>query len=80
MMLFAILGWRSDEEPDVKNLLAMCGRGRRAGSPEPGGSPGSNSPVLVGKDLPRAYEFAGKQLIVKSTRRDEHWRVVWERY
>lgn len=36
--------------------------------------------TLVGKDLPRSYEFSGKQLIVKSTRRDEHWRVTWERY
>jgi len=35
---------------------------------------------LIGKDLPRAYEFSGKQLIVKSTRSDEHWRVAWERY
>jgi hypothetical protein len=35
---------------------------------------------LIGKDLPRAYEFSGNQLIVKSTRRDEHWRVAWERY
>jgi len=35
--------------------------------------------TLIGKDLPRAYEFSGKQLIVKSTRPDEHWRVVWER-
>ena len=35
---------------------------------------------LIGKDLPRAYEFSGKQLIVKSTRPDEHWRVCWERY
>ncbi len=35
---------------------------------------------LIGKDLPRSYEFSGKQLIVKSTRPDEHWRVVWERY
>jgi Lipocalin-like domain len=35
---------------------------------------------LIGKDLPRAYEFSGKQLIVKSTRPDEHWRVAWERY
>ncbi len=33
---------------------------------------------LIGKDLPRAFEFSGKQLIVKSTRSDEHWRVVWE--
>ena len=35
---------------------------------------------LIGKDLPRAYQFSGKQLIVKSTRSDEHWRVTWERY
>jgi hypothetical protein len=35
---------------------------------------------LIGKDLPRAYEFSGKQLIAKSTRPDEHWRVAWERY
>ncbi len=36
--------------------------------------------ALVGKDLPRAYELSGKQLIVKSTRPDEHWRVAWERF
>ncbi len=36
--------------------------------------------TLVGKDLPRSYEFSGNQLIVKSTRPDEHWRVTWERY
>jgi hypothetical protein len=35
---------------------------------------------LIGKDLPRAYEFSGNRLIVKSTRSDEHWRVAWERY
>jgi hypothetical protein len=35
---------------------------------------------LVGKDLARVYEFAGKQLIVKSTRPEEHWRVAWEHY
>ena len=35
---------------------------------------------LIGKDLPRAYEFSGNQLIVKSTRSEEHWRVTWERY
>ena len=35
---------------------------------------------LVGKDLPRSFELSGKQLIVKSTRPDEHWRVVWEHY
>jgi hypothetical protein len=36
--------------------------------------------TLIGKDLPRAFEFSGNQLIVKSTRPDEHWRVTWERY
>ena len=36
--------------------------------------------ALVGKDLRRAYEFSGKQLMVKSARSDEHWNVVWERY
>jgi hypothetical protein len=35
---------------------------------------------LIGKDLPRAYEFAGKQLIVRSTDSKEHWRVVWEHF
>lgn len=36
--------------------------------------------TLLGKDLPRSYEFSGNRLIVKSTRPDEHWRVTWERY
>jgi Lipocalin-like domain len=36
--------------------------------------------TLIGKDLRRAFELSGKQLIVKSTRTDEHWRVVWEHY
>jgi hypothetical protein len=36
--------------------------------------------TLIGKDLSRAFEFSGKQLIVKSTRSDEHWRVAWEHY
>lgn len=36
--------------------------------------------TLVGKDLPRAYEIHGNEMIVKSTRADEHWRVCWERY
>ena len=35
---------------------------------------------LVGKDLPRSFEFSGKQLIVKSTHLDEHWRVTWEHF
>lgn len=33
---------------------------------------------LIGKDLPRAFEMSGKQLIVKSTHPEEHWRVAWE--
>jgi hypothetical protein len=36
--------------------------------------------LLIGKDLPRAFDFSGKQLIVKSTRTDEHWRAAWEHY
>jgi hypothetical protein len=35
---------------------------------------------LIGKNLTRVYEFSGKQLIVKSLRRDEHWRVAWEHH
>jgi hypothetical protein len=35
---------------------------------------------LIGKDLPRAFEMSGNQLIVKSTNPNEHWRVAWEHY
>jgi hypothetical protein len=35
---------------------------------------------LIGKDLPRAYELSGNQLIVKSANPNEHWRVAWEHY
>lgn len=35
---------------------------------------------LIGKDLPRSFELSGKQLIVKSARPEEHWRVIWEHY
>ena len=35
---------------------------------------------LIGNDLTRVYEFSGKQLILKSSRPDEHWTVAWERY
>jgi hypothetical protein len=35
---------------------------------------------LIGKDLPRAYEMNGNQLIVKSTNPNEHWRVAWKHY
>jgi hypothetical protein len=36
--------------------------------------------ALIGKDLPRAFEFSGNQLIVKSTQPEEHWRAAWEHY
>ena len=36
--------------------------------------------TLIGKDLKRAYELSGNQLIVKSPDPNEHWRVAWERY
>jgi hypothetical protein len=36
--------------------------------------------TLIGKDLTRVFEFSGKQLIVKSSNPDEHWRVAWEHY
>jgi hypothetical protein len=36
--------------------------------------------TLIGKDLPRSFEFSGQQLIVKSTRPEERWRVTWEHY
>jgi hypothetical protein len=35
---------------------------------------------LVGKDLKRVYLFSGKQLTVKSSDPNEHWRVAWEHY
>ncbi len=34
--------------------------------------------TLIGKDLRRAFDFSGKQLIVRSARPEEHWRVAWE--
>ncbi|MDE3195046.1 MAG: lipocalin-like domain-containing protein [Acidobacteriota bacterium] len=36
---------------------------------------------LVGKDLPRSYQFtANGRLVIKSARPDEHWSVTWEHY
>lgn len=35
--------------------------------------------TLVGKDLRRNFTFAGDQLIVEPSNKDEHWRVVWTR-
>jgi hypothetical protein len=37
--------------------------------------------LLVGKDLPRVYQFtADGRLIIRSARPGEHWFVVWEHY
>jgi len=37
--------------------------------------------LLVGKDLPRLYEFTEDgHLIIRSSRPDEHWSVTWEHY
>jgi len=33
---------------------------------------------LIGKNLTRVYRFEGKQLILKSSRADEHWTITWE--
>ena len=36
--------------------------------------------TLIGRELPRAFELSGKELIVKSTHPEERWRVAWEHY
>ena len=37
--------------------------------------------LLVGKDLPRAYQFREDgRLVIRSARPDEHWSVTWEHY
>ena len=37
--------------------------------------------LLVGKDLPRVFQFTGDgHLIIKSVRPDERWSVTWEHY
>jgi lipocalin-like protein len=36
--------------------------------------------ALVGKDLSRVYRFADGQLILRSSRSDEHWTIAWEHY
>jgi len=43
---------------------------------------GSNTrALLVGKDLPRKFEFTGdRHLLLRSARADEHWSVTWEHY
>ena len=36
---------------------------------------------LVGKDLPRVYQFTTDgHLVIRSARPDEHWSVTWEHY
>jgi len=35
---------------------------------------------LIGKDLRRAFELSGSQLIVRSSDPKERWRVAWEHY
>ena len=40
---------------------------------------GANVRSLLGQDLPRRYEITGNRLVLRSTRADEHWSVVWER-
>jgi hypothetical protein len=41
---------------------------------------GSIAQGIVGKDLPRVYQFSEGRLIIKSSRSDEHWSVAWEHY
>jgi Lipocalin-like domain len=41
---------------------------------------GSITRGLVGKDLPRVFQFSDGHLIIKSSRPDEHWSVAWEHY
>jgi hypothetical protein len=37
--------------------------------------------LLIGKDLPRVYQFTDDgHLILKPARPDEHWSVTWEHY
>lgn len=37
--------------------------------------------LLVGKDLPRVYQFTGDgRLILRSANPREHWSVTWEHY
>jgi hypothetical protein len=43
---------------------------------------GSNTrTLLVGKDLPRKFEFTvDGHLVIRSAQADEHWSVTWEHY
>lgn len=40
---------------------------------------GSLVRALIAKELPRRFELTGRQLVVRSSNPDEHWRVTWER-
>jgi hypothetical protein len=35
---------------------------------------------LIGNDLTRVYRFSGNQLVLTSSRPDEHWTIAWEHY
>lgn len=43
---------------------------------------GSNTgSLLVGKDLPRVFEFTKEgRLVIRSANPEEHWSVTWEHY
>ena len=41
---------------------------------------GSVTRGLVGKDLPRVFQFSDGHLVITSSRPDEHWSVTWEHY
>src|SRR5947209_7211969 len=41
---------------------------------------GSVVRALIGKDLTRVYRFSDGQLVLKSSRPDEHWTIAWEHY
>ena len=36
--------------------------------------------TLIGNNLTRVYHFSDGQLILKSSRPDEHWVIAWEHY
>ena len=41
---------------------------------------GANVRSLLRREWPRRYELSGRRLVLRSTRRDERWSVVWERF
>ena len=41
---------------------------------------GSVTRGLVGKDLPRVFQFSDGHRVITSSRPDEHWSVTWEHY